>query len=316
VKVGLEVEICHIHYNKGYPMHISSDVHHMNYEPKNHKVITKCIDGILIDGSNLLHMMVPKGEFGFRKLITLHTQLCRVTGLQPRKIKIILDENMPYLLGVKATRSCPKSLWSAETVDIKKFNEINRLMSEEDSYLLVAYSRSADELISEMIEQNVLHLNQNWFVLSNDSYDYLQDDKLSDKMDTLVRNGKIRLKQRDVAIRNLKDKLRTLKQIIDDDAVVKNNQHIWENSYTHNGYCRRLRYCDNSIKYLDYTLGKDLHLVAAKNSSNLVKQRKVKLGKHIIYYENGRKKERNKSIDERNSTGINVKRTGNRRVEG
>jgi hypothetical protein len=39
-------------------------------------------------------MMVPKGEFGFRKIITLHAQLCRVTGLQPRKIKIILDENM------------------------------------------------------------------------------------------------------------------------------------------------------------------------------------------------------------------------------
>jgi len=67
---------------------------HKNYEPKIHKVITKSIDGILIDGSNLLHMMVPKGEFGFRKIITLHAQLCRVTGLQPRKIKIILDENM------------------------------------------------------------------------------------------------------------------------------------------------------------------------------------------------------------------------------
>jgi len=39
---------------------------HKNYEPKIHKVITKSIDGILIDGSNLLHMMVPKGEFGFR----------------------------------------------------------------------------------------------------------------------------------------------------------------------------------------------------------------------------------------------------------
>jgi hypothetical protein len=255
---------------------------HMNYEPKNYKVITKCIDGILIDGSNLLHMMIPKGEFGFRKLITLHTQLCRVTGLQPRKIKIILDENMPYLLGVKATRSGSKSLWSADTGDIKRYNEINRRMSEEDSYLIVAYSKSADEVISEMIEQNVLQLNQNWFVLSNDSYDYVQDDKLSDKIDTLVHNGKIKPEQREIAIRSLKDKLCTLKQVIDYDTVVKNSRRIGEDNSSHNRFCRRLRYFahDNSIKYLNYTLGKDLYLLATKNSSNLVKQRKVKLQKH------------------------------------
>ncbi|MGA7370859.1 MAG: hypothetical protein WBX01_17185 [Nitrososphaeraceae archaeon] len=129
-----------------------------------------------------------------------------------------------------------------------------------------------------MIEQNVLQLNQNWFVLSNDSYDYLQDGKLSDKIDTLVSNGKIKLEHRDSAIRNLKDRLCMLKQIIDDNIVLKNNQRIGENSSAHNGYCRRLRYFDrdNSIKYLNYTLGKDLHLLATKNSSNLVKQRKVK----------------------------------------
>lgn len=253
----------------------------MNYEPKNLKVITKCIDGILIDGSNLLHMMVPKGEFGFRKLIALHTQLCRVTGLQPRRIKIILDENIPYLLGVKATRSGSKSLWSADTGDIKRYNEINRRMSEEDSFLIVAYSKSADEVISEMIEQNVLQLNQNWFVLSNDSYDYVQDHKISDKIDALVRNGKIEPEQRDVAIRSLKDKLCTLKQVIDYDSA-KNNRHIGEDNSVHSGYCRRLRYFvhDNSIKYLNYTLGKDLHLLATKNSSNLAKQRKVKHQKH------------------------------------
>jgi polyhydroxyalkanoate synthesis regulator phasin len=255
---------------------------HKNYELKNHRVIMKCIDGILIDGSNLIHMMVHKGEFAFRKLITLHTNLCRVTGLQPRKIKIILDENMPYLLGVKATGSGPKSIWSASISDIEKFNEINQHMSEEDRYLLIAYHRSADELISDMIKQNVLQLNQNWFVLSNDSYDYLQDGKISNKIDTLVRNGKIKLEERDNAIRNLKDKLRTLKQIIDDDKVVKNNRRIKEDTSVHNMHCRRLRYSDydDSIKYLDYTVGKDLHIRATRNSSNLIKQRKVKLLKY------------------------------------
>lgn len=249
---------------------------HKNYEPKI-QVITKYLDGILIDGSNLLYMIVPKGGFGFRKLITLHTKLCRVTGLQPRKIKIILDENMPYLLGVKATRSGPKGLWSADASDIKKFNEITQFMSDEDSYLAIAYSRSADELISEMIEQKVLQEDQNWFVLSNDSYDYLRNDKLSDKVDVLVRNGKIKLEQRNGAIKNLRDKLCILKQIIDDGIVINNNQRIEKNNGS--GYCRRLRYSDrdNSIKYLNYTLGKNLHLLATKNSSNLVKQRKVKL---------------------------------------
>lgn len=257
-------------YKKGYQMQ-----DHKNHEPKI-KVITKYLDGILIDGSNLLYIMVPKGDFGFRKLITLHTKLCRVTGLQPRKIKIILDENMPYLLGVKATRSGPKGLWSADTSDIKKFNEINQFMSDEDSYLVIAYSRSADELISEMIEQKVLRENQNWFVLSNDSYDYLRNDKLSYKVDVLVRNGKIKLEQRDDAIKNLRDKLSTLKQIIDDGIAINNNQRIEKNSPE---YCRRLRYSDrdNSIKYLNYTLDKNLRLLATKNSSNLVRQRKVKL---------------------------------------
>lgn len=83
---------------------------HGKYESKNQQIITTYFDGIVVDGSNIIYTMVPEGEFGFTKLMTLHSRLCRTTGLQPRKVKLILDENMPYLLRVKSTKkSNPKS---------------------------------------------------------------------------------------------------------------------------------------------------------------------------------------------------------------
>jgi glutaredoxin-related protein len=36
--------------------------HHKAHESKNQKVFTTYIDGILVDGSNILYTMVPKGE--------------------------------------------------------------------------------------------------------------------------------------------------------------------------------------------------------------------------------------------------------------
>jgi hypothetical protein len=101
--------------------------------------------------------------------MTLHTRLCKTTGLQPRKVKLILDENIPYLLGVKPpSTNNPKSRWSAYRSDIRKFKEISQFLSQEDNYLTLAYAQSADELISEMLEQYVIRLKQNWFVLNND----------------------------------------------------------------------------------------------------------------------------------------------------
>jgi hypothetical protein len=136
--------------------------HHKDHESKNQKVFTTYNDGILVDGSNILYTMVPKGEFGFRKLMALHARLCKTTGLQPRKVKLILDENMPYLLGVKPTSTNnPKSRWSVYPSDIRKFKEISQLMSHEDNYLTLAYAHPADERISEMLDQYVIRLNQN-----------------------------------------------------------------------------------------------------------------------------------------------------------
>jgi hypothetical protein len=254
--------------------------HHKAHESKNQKVFTTYIDGILVDGSNILYTMVPKGEFGFRKLMTLHTRLCKTTGLQPRKVKLILDENMPYLLGVKPTSTNnPKSRWSAYPSDIRKFKEISQLMSQEDNYLTLAYAQSADELISEMLEQYVIRLKQNWFVLSNDKYNYLESEKISRKIDILVHKGKLTAEQRDITSRNLENKLRVLKNMIDGYFILKNNPNIHGNNPIHNGYCRRLKYSNvgDSITYLDYTLEHDLRLMATRNSSNLSRQKKVKL---------------------------------------
>jgi hypothetical protein len=242
-------------------------------------VITVYIDGILVDGSNILYTMVPQGEFGFAKLITLHARLCRATGLQPRKVKLVLDENTPYLLGVKPTKGGnPKSRWSAYPSDIIKFRKISELVSEEDSFIKIAYAQSADELISELLEDYVIRLNQNWYVLSNDEYNYLEYDKLSSKIDILVRKGKLREEQRLITYRNLQKKLRVLKHMVDGDPLRRNKPHI-QGKNIHDSCCRRLRYSSigDGIRYLEYTLGDDLRLLATKNSSNLSKQKKIKI---------------------------------------
>jgi hypothetical protein len=43
---------------------------HRKYESKNQQITTTYIDGIVVDGSNILYTMVPEGEFGFTKLMT------------------------------------------------------------------------------------------------------------------------------------------------------------------------------------------------------------------------------------------------------
>ena len=72
-----------------------------------------------------------------------------------------------------------------------------------------------------------------------------------------------------------------LKHIVDGDLLAKNSLNIHDNRPGHNRYCRRLRYSniDDSIKNLEYTLDDDLLLMATGNSSNLSKQKKVKLVK-------------------------------------
>ena len=59
-----------------------------NYAFENLKIIKAYIDETVVDGSNILYSMIPKGEFGFAKL--LHTMLCR-------KVKLVMDENIPSL---------------------------------------------------------------------------------------------------------------------------------------------------------------------------------------------------------------------------
>jgi hypothetical protein len=184
--------------------------------------------------------------------MTLHTRLCKTTGLQPRKVKLILDENNPCLLGVKPTSTNnPKSRWSAYPSDIRKFKEISQFMSQEDNYLTLAYAQSADELISEMLEQYVIRLKQNWFVLSNDKYNYLESEKISRKIDILVHKGKLTAEERDITSRNLENRLRVLKNMIDGYFILKNNPNIHGNNPIHNGYFRRLKYSNVGDRRLD-----------------------------------------------------------------
>ena len=56
------------------------------HEYDNLKAITTYIDGILVDGSNILYTMVQEGDFGFTKLMTLHTRLYRTPLLLNKQI--------------------------------------------------------------------------------------------------------------------------------------------------------------------------------------------------------------------------------------
>jgi hypothetical protein len=66
--------------------------------------------------------------------------------------------------------------------------------------------------------------------------------------------------------------------MVDGDPLRRNKPHILGKNI-HDSCCRRLRYSSigDGIRYLEYTLGDDLRLLATKNSSNLSKQKKIKI---------------------------------------
>lgn len=170
---------------------------------KMEEVAAVICDGILIDGNNVAYC-APKGTDAFALLGSLHEKLVKSGGFPPTKVKIVLDNNGPYLMGIWKGDSSKKSPWQASKESKDLFKQWYEQFDNK-KIVYVCTNISADEMISDLLMME----DGDWYVISNDRF--LDDeDKIETDIETLRKKGKVRDKEQRKKIRkiymdNLKD---------------------------------------------------------------------------------------------------------------
>ncbi len=113
------------------------------------------IHGILIDSDSIIRDIAQPGEDGFARLIELQLELCWITGLEPKHVKIVLTSHMASSFGLVRGQPGP----AAETED-------------ESSLIVAKGDQLSLECLRDQMEEHAVQRGQRWFVLSNDNFDY------------------------------------------------------------------------------------------------------------------------------------------------